>query len=96
MQQELPILGSVNPGNDLISVIDEYNAGYIFSNGKDDLLHDHAIKLLNNAELRKRIGTNGRKLLKEKFSVEAAATHITHVLEKQPREPEPTAIFLES
>ncbi|HGL4294448.1 TPA: glycosyltransferase family 4 protein [Citrobacter sedlakii] len=76
MAYSLPILGSVNPGNDLINVINNHEAGLITINGQDDLLYENAMKLLSDHELRERIGMSGRKLLIKKFSVKAAASLI--------------------
>ena len=75
MVQELPILGSVNPGNDLKDLIDSYNAGLISINGEDDLFKANAIKLLNLTE-RKKISRNANKLLKDKFDVSLIANQI--------------------
>jgi glycosyltransferase involved in cell wall biosynthesis len=75
MSQNIPILGSVNPDNDLQDVLEEYNAGYISVNGEDDLLYENALKLLDN-KTRKNIGNNAKELLISKFSVEAAANKI--------------------
>jgi len=75
MLQELPILGSINPGNDLKDLIDGYDAGLISINGEDDLLKTNAIKLLNLTE-RKKISCNANKLLKDKFDVHSIANQI--------------------
>ncbi|CDG86468.1 glycosyltransferase family 4 protein [Xenorhabdus bovienii] len=76
MANKLPILGSVNNGNDLSHVINNAEAGYVFCNGEDDALLQAAISLAENDELRKKLGENALALLKEKFSVESAATKI--------------------
>jgi glycosyltransferase involved in cell wall biosynthesis len=75
MVQNLPILGSVNVGNDLKDVIEEHNAGLISANGEDETLLANAIKFLDD-EYRKKIGNNAQNLLKSTFSVEAAASQI--------------------
>ena len=75
MLQELPILGSINPDNDLKDLIDSYDAGLISMNGEDDLLKTNAIKLLNIIE-RKKISDNANKLLKDKFDVHSIAKQI--------------------
>jgi len=78
MVQELPILGSVNPGNDLQELINKYEAGYITINGEDELLYENAKKLLND-ELRQKLGKNAKKLLIDKFSVENAVKQILNL-----------------
>lgn len=76
MLEQKPILGSVNPNNDLKSVVEGAGAGYISVNGEDDLLMENAIKLLENAEMRADMGIKGRQLLTDTFSVSAAAGKI--------------------
>lgn len=75
MVQSLPILGSVNRGNDLKEVIENYDAGLITINGEDEALLVNAIKFLDE-EYRKKIGANAQNLLKSTFSVEAATNQI--------------------
>ena len=75
MVQELPILGSVNAGNDLKEIVEDAKAGLVTVNGEDERLLENAIKLLD-ADYRNEIGRNARKLLESTFSVEAAAKQI--------------------
>lgn len=72
MAQGLPILGSVNTGNDVIEVIEEAEAGFVSINGEDDIFLDNARSLLKNKDHRKTIGDNSNRLLRDKFSVKAA------------------------
>ncbi len=76
MVQSLPILGSVNDGNDLLTLINESKAGFVYKNGQDDLLLDAAIKLLDNKKIRESRGINAHQLFKRSFSVEMAAKSI--------------------
>jgi len=75
MVQSLPILGSINEGNDLKEVVESYEAGLITINGDDETLLANAIKLLDD-DYRKKVGENAQELLKSTFSVEAAASQI--------------------
>jgi len=75
MVQELPILGSVNAGNDLKEVVEEAEAGLVTINGEDEAFLANALKLLHDAN-REEIGRNARRLLEKSFSVEAAAGQI--------------------
>jgi glycosyltransferase involved in cell wall biosynthesis len=75
MSQNKPILGSVNPDNDLKDVVEKFKAGFISVNGEDELLYENAIKLLDN-KIRSNIGNNAKELLVSKFSVEAATSKI--------------------
>ncbi|MEY0303576.1 glycosyltransferase family 4 protein [Providencia manganoxydans] len=76
MVQSIPILGSVNAGNDLIPLINQSNSGYIHVNGEDDLLLQSAISLYNDKKIREEIGNNGFKLLQNEFNVTTIASSI--------------------
>ena len=76
MQNEVPILGSINPGNDLQSVIEGAQAGIVTVNGDDDSLCDAAVKMLNDPALRRSMGKNALHLRDALFSVEGVAETI--------------------
>lgn len=82
MLQSLPILGSVNKGNDVIDFINGEGAGWAFINGDDDSLLNAALCLLNDRDQRIAMGNRGFEVLKEYFSVEAAAQQIIHAVRK--------------
>lgn len=73
MANKKPILGSVNPGNDVQQIVEDAEAGFITINGDDEAFMHNALKLLRDDESRKNMGQNARKLLLKTFSVEAAA-----------------------
>lgn len=75
MVQELPILGSINAGNDLKEVVENAGAGLVTVNGEDEEFLANAKALLDDA-YREKVGHNARKLLEERFSVQAAARQI--------------------
>jgi len=75
MVQSLPILGSINEGNDLKELVESYEAGLIAVNGDDEILLANAIKLLDE-DYRIKIGENAQELLIEEFSVQNAALQI--------------------
>lgn len=81
MVQSLPILGSVNAGNDLLDIVNKNNAGLIHINGEDDKLHESALLMLHDVAARKKLGLGANALLKEQFSVESAAQTIEMRLE---------------
>lgn len=81
MVQSLPILGSVNAGNDLLDVVNQNNAGLIHINGEDDKLHESALLMLKDVSARRQFGLGANVLLKEQFSVESAAQTIEMRLE---------------
>jgi glycosyltransferase involved in cell wall biosynthesis len=80
MVQSIPILGSVNEGNDLLELVNSHRAGYISINGKDDELLARAVDLYNSKQLRDSIGANAFALLKQEFSVSCVAQSIEHQL----------------
>lgn len=82
MVQSLPILGSVNAGNDLINYIRNSESGFAFVNGDDEALASGAIAMLNDIALRKKMGTNSYELLKSRFSVEQAAQKLISAVEE--------------
>lgn len=75
MVQKLPILGSINKGNDLKEIVENANAGLISINGEDELFLANARKLLDDS-YRKKIGKNANELLLSTFSVESASKQI--------------------
>ena len=75
MVQSKPILGSVNPDNDLKEILESNNAGLVSTNGEDEKLLKDAIKLLDY-NFRKNIGKNAHELLQKEFSIEVAAKQI--------------------
>lgn len=76
MQNEVPILGSINPGNDLQTVIEGAQAGIVTVNGDDDALRDAAVKMLDDPALRRSMGKNALHLRDAVFSVEGVAETI--------------------
>jgi glycosyltransferase involved in cell wall biosynthesis len=83
MGASLPILGSVNPGNNLLSLVNEAEAGCVYVNGEDDLLADAAIRLLESEKLRLDLGKRAHSILIEEFSVESAATGIMSKIKRE-------------
>lgn len=81
MVESLPILGSVNLGNDLLEIVNNHNAGFIHISGEDELLFASASKLYLDNLLRKELGHNAKQLLIEQFSVNSAAQLIQTRLE---------------
>ncbi len=80
MAQGLPILGSVNPGNDVIEVINETGAGKVGINGNDENFHLDAKQLIEDIDLRISQGRNALKLLDDTFSVQAAVHKILQIV----------------
>ncbi|MBG3130105.1 glycosyltransferase family 4 protein [Proteus mirabilis] len=76
MANHIPILGSVNEGNDLQELVNKENAGFIHINGEDDDLFVSAKKLYFDVELRKKCGNDAYALLCKEFSVTSIAETI--------------------
>ncbi len=72
----LPILASLNAGNDLTAFLREFEAGISCLNGDDESFQTAALCLANDSSQRRRMGQNSRRLLEMKFSVSAAAAQI--------------------
>lgn len=81
MVQSLPILGSVNVGNDLLDIVNKNDAGFIHINGEDEELFASAQKLYCDEQLRLFTGKQSHALLHEQFSVSSAAHTIETRLE---------------
>ncbi len=80
MVESLPILGSVNPENDLQEIINKADAGSVFINGDDEKLLSEAKNLLDDSNYRTLQGKAAYKLLQKEFSVEAATQVILNKL----------------
>jgi len=80
MVQKLPILGSINKGNDIKDIIEDANAGFVSINGEDDLFFQNSKKLLEMST-RKKMGENSHKLLISTFSVQSAVKQILKTYE---------------
>lgn len=83
MVQSLPILGSVNSGNDLKELVNSSGAGLISINGDDEALLKNAVALYENPNLRKQLGNGAYELLKNEFAVTAIAANIVKKLQEQ-------------
>ncbi|WP_151194045.1 glycosyltransferase family 4 protein [Cysteiniphilum sp. JM-1] len=82
LSQPMPILGSVNPGNDLIDVVEGNKAGFVSIADDDEMLYQNALQLLDNKSLRQECAVNAQKLVSSLFSVEVAADKVIEVLNK--------------
>jgi len=76
MLYSMPILASINPGNDLRDILEEKQAGLVSINGDDQQFRDNAIRLIKDIDLRRRLGANASLLMESTFSVSRAAQQI--------------------
>lgn len=82
MVQNIPILGSVNQGNDLMELVNTHGAGIIRINGDDSGLYEAAVLLLKDVNHRQALGRKANELLQHEFSVSNAAEIILQTLNK--------------
>jgi len=79
MVQGKPLLGSINPGNDLKQIVEQYDAGLISINGDDETFYQNALKLMDE-EKRLTISRNAKVLLSEKFVASSAAKQVLNCI----------------
>ncbi len=84
MSASLPILGSINSGNDLSDMLKTHEAGLCSVNGEDEQLAAHTLTLANDAAYRHRVGVNARRLMEQYFSVSVCAKQILARFQKAP------------
>jgi glycosyltransferase involved in cell wall biosynthesis len=80
LEAGLPVLASINRGNDLQQVIESGPAGIVTWNGEDHDLYDAAIRLIDNPDERSRMSKAGRALCRDVFSSDAVAQQILATL----------------
>jgi glycosyltransferase involved in cell wall biosynthesis len=82
MYFSMPILASINPGNDLEKILREARAGFTCLDGDDDRFCHYALSLAGDPSLRQQMGRNARAALEKTFCVSRAASQIlAHTLE---------------
>lgn len=85
LQAGLPVLASVNPGNDLISVITDNRVGLATSAGSGHRLAEMAAELLDNPNENSGISERCMALAEKMFSAEAAVKQIVASLQSATR-----------
>jgi len=76
MALRMPMLASINTGNDLSTIVLGHNAGFVCNNGEDEVFYQYALQLARDRDLRQRMGQNAYRLLVDKFDVSNAANQI--------------------
>ena len=71
----LPVLASVNPGNELMELLPSSGAGLCSWNGDDEAFYQNAVCLCS-ASVRRSAASRSRVLLEAEFSIQAAADRI--------------------
>lgn len=81
MQSGLPVLAKINPGNDLVDLINEANVGSVYTGSSVQELRSLAEALVNRLSEDEGINLRCKKIAKELFSTEVAAKQILAALE---------------
>jgi glycosyltransferase involved in cell wall biosynthesis len=76
LEAGLAVLGSVNPGNVIKSIVEGAGAGLVIWNGEDKAFVEAACRLLDDDDARSRMATAAQQLCHAKFSSSAAASQI--------------------
>jgi len=77
LEAGLPVLGSVNPGNDVKTVVESAGAGLVSWNGEDDALASAANRMLDRSDERTRMAVAAKQLCRTQFSATVAASQIS-------------------
>lgn len=81
LEAGLPVIASVNPGNDLLSIIEASGVGLGFVNGDDEAFADAAVNLVRDPLRCAAMSDRARALGKDRFSVESATRQLLTALE---------------
>lgn len=85
MYFSMPMLCSLNPGNDLKTMLERSEAGLCSLNGEDEVFLANALSLAKDAALRQKMGMNARQLLERDFAVSVVARRILSHFKASPR-----------
>lgn len=72
----LPVLARVNPGNDLVGLVESERVGLVVQGDQPEQLYANACRLADDAALRAQMGRHGRDLATRLFAPEAIALQI--------------------
>lgn len=76
----LPVVASVNPGNDLLSILPESGAGEALLNGQDTELAALVMRILRDDALRLRMSASALALAQRRFNVETTTRQLINAL----------------
>jgi len=83
MQSGLPVLGNVNPGNDLLRLVECFRVGQLVSSNSLQALQQATEVLLKEIENDPEIKTRCKELSKTKFSAFSAAEQVAEALSNE-------------
>ena len=72
MKYSLPILASINEGNNFDKLIHDHSAGFVSFNGNDQEFEKNALKLIDDKLMLKKTSKNSKNLLNKIFHVRSA------------------------
>ncbi|HYH42220.1 MAG TPA: glycosyltransferase family 4 protein [Burkholderiales bacterium] len=81
LEAGLPVAASVNPGNDLLTIIQSSGAGIGFVNGNDEEFAQATLALACDEARRADMSNAARALLAERFSIESVTGQLLSALE---------------
>ena len=67
LAQGMPVLGLVNPGNDLLGVINNAGAGFVTVTGEEEQLFQNALILVRNLSEREQMVVKSKHLMGKLF-----------------------------
>lgn len=76
LQCAIPTVASVNPGNDLVQLLEISGAGLVSVNRDDKAFLAHCLMLLDDADRREDMRNAAKRLLEDRFHVRSAAAQI--------------------
>ncbi|KYG84005.1 hypothetical protein AWW67_02495 [Roseivirga seohaensis] len=76
MEAQLPVLGIVNKGNDLIELVNTNDGGVIFDHDNKEAFYEAAVQLATDTSLRVGLGKSGNKFLRNYFSAKVAVDSV--------------------
>ena len=82
MKYSLPILASINKGNNFDKLIHDHGAGYVSFNGNDKEFKKNALKLIDDELMLKKTSKNSKNLLNKVFHVRSAVEKILKSIKK--------------
>jgi glycosyltransferase involved in cell wall biosynthesis len=85
LEAGLPVLASINRGNDLKQVIEKGRVGIVARNGEDEEFHRAAMRMIGDGSERSRMAEAAIALCRNMFSSDAAARQIATWLAVQDR-----------
>lgn len=82
LEASLPVVASVNPGNDLVNILIESGAGIGLVNGEDSLFAETIVTLIQDPVQREAMSRKARALLVQRFSVDSVSRQLTTALDR--------------